>query len=42
MSWKDLTTAENTSYSELSCQMCQSAGREQKQQHHVQLTILIF
>lgn len=30
------------SLSELSCQMCQSAGREQKHQQCVQLTILIF
>lgn len=33
---------ENTSLSELSCQMCQNADREQKHQQWVQVTILIF
>lgn len=33
---------ENTSLSELSCQMCQNADREQKHQQWVQVTIFIF
>lgn len=41
MPWKD-RKVENTSLRELSCQMCQSAGREQKHQQRVQITIFIF